>query len=134
MKKIDPMRVSQSISKNMMKDLKKDDYGNSDPTNAPSDIKLANRDTEIMIGEDNNQDEAPPSNTKDKEKEKEEKEKEKEPDLSMIERTEGIAAKGEILGEKKSQAVKRNTTDENGKDEIRKDTTNAGPMGLDPNA
>jgi hypothetical protein len=54
MKKIDPMRVSQSISKNMMKDLKKDDYGNSDPANAPADIKLANRDTEIMIGEDNN--------------------------------------------------------------------------------
>ena len=125
MKKIDPMRVSQSISKNMMKDLKKDDYGNSDPANAPSDIKLANRDQEIMIGEDNNQDEAPPSESKNKEKE------EKEPDMSMIEKTDAVVA-GEILGEKKSQAVKR--PDGNGKDEIRKDTTGAGPMGLDPNA
>jgi hypothetical protein len=61
MKKIDPMRVSQSISKNMMKELKKDDYGNSDPANAPSDIKLVNRDQEIMIGEDNNHDDAPSS-------------------------------------------------------------------------
>ena len=34
-----------------MKDLKKDDYGGTD--NAPADIKLANRDQEIMIGEDN---------------------------------------------------------------------------------
>ena len=125
MKKIDPMRVSQSISKNMMKDLKKDDYGNSDPANAPSDIKLANRDQEIMIGEDNNQDEAPPSESKNKEKE------EKEPDMSMIEKTDAVVA-GEILGEKKSQAVKR--PDGNGKDEIRKDTTGAGPMGLGPNA
>ena len=54
MKKIDPMRVSQSISKNMMKDLKKDDYGGTDT--APADIKLANRDQEIMIGEDNQDD------------------------------------------------------------------------------
>jgi hypothetical protein len=36
----------------------------------------------------------------------------------------------DILGEKKSSAMKR---PEN-KDEIRKDTTNTGPMGLDPNA
>jgi hypothetical protein len=48
----------------MMKDLKKDDYGNSDTANAPVDIKLANRDTEIMIGEDNNHDDVPKADPK----------------------------------------------------------------------
>lgn len=53
MKKIDPLRVSQSISKNMMKDLNKDAYGNKE---APMDMKLANRDQEILIGNDNDGD------------------------------------------------------------------------------
>lgn len=53
MKKVDPLRVSQSISKNMMKDLNKDAYGNKE---APMDIKLANRDQEILIGNDNDGD------------------------------------------------------------------------------
>ena len=39
------MRVSQSISKNMLKDMQKDDYAAGDP--APTDINLENRDQEI---------------------------------------------------------------------------------------
>lgn len=42
-KKVDPLRVSQSISKNMMKELK-DGYGNDDPSQAPKDINLLNKD------------------------------------------------------------------------------------------
>lgn len=55
MKKIDPLRVSQSISKNMMKELNKDAYGGGD-REAPMDIKLANRDQEILMGQDNDGD------------------------------------------------------------------------------
>jgi len=47
-KKIDPLRVSQSISKNMMKEINKDEYGAG--TKVPTDINLANRDQEITIG------------------------------------------------------------------------------------
>jgi len=49
MKKIDPLRVSQSISRSMMKDINQENYGGSEP----EDIKLANRDQEIHIGADN---------------------------------------------------------------------------------
>ena len=49
--KYEALEKDSRVCKN---DLKKDDYGNGDPANAPSDIKLANRDQEIMIGEDNN--------------------------------------------------------------------------------
>ena len=49
-KKIDPMRVSQSISKNMLKDMKKDAYGADESASAPADISLANRDQEIQFG------------------------------------------------------------------------------------
>jgi len=49
-KKIDPLRVSQSISKNMMKDMKKDAYGADESASAPADISLANRDQEIQFG------------------------------------------------------------------------------------
>jgi len=49
MKKIDPLRVSQSISKNMMKDLNKDAYGGNNK-DAPIDFNLINRDQEILIG------------------------------------------------------------------------------------
>ena len=37
-KKIDPLRVSQSISKNMMKEINKDEYGAG--TKVPTDINL----------------------------------------------------------------------------------------------
>jgi hypothetical protein len=50
--------------------------------------------------------------------------------MSMIEKTDVNTTQGEILGEKKSRSVKR--PESNSKDEIRKDTTGAGPMGLDP--
>jgi len=43
-KKIDPLRVSQSISRNMMKDLNKDNYGKVADKEVPADISLANRD------------------------------------------------------------------------------------------
>ena len=46
-KKIDPMRVSQSISKNMLKDMQKDDYAAGDPNAMATDINLENRDQEI---------------------------------------------------------------------------------------
>jgi len=51
-RKIDPLRVSQSISRNMMKDLTKDAYGGND-RDLPMDINLLNKDQEIMFGEDN---------------------------------------------------------------------------------
>lgn len=51
MKKIDPLRVSQSISKNMMKDLNNESYRAGDQK--AMDIKLANRDQEILLGPDN---------------------------------------------------------------------------------
>lgn len=47
-KKIDPLRVSQSISKNMMKDINKDGYG---VEKEAKDFNLANRDQEIIIGD-----------------------------------------------------------------------------------
>jgi hypothetical protein len=49
-KKVDPLRVSQSISKNMLRDMKKDAYGADDPAAAPADMSLANRDQEIQFG------------------------------------------------------------------------------------
>lgn len=54
-KKVDPLRVSQSISKNMMKELNKDEYGKDDPK-AVEDINLANRDQEIQFGDDAKED------------------------------------------------------------------------------
>lgn len=104
MKKIDPLRVSQSISKNMMKDLKKDDYGGTD--NAPADIKLANRDQEIMIGEDNNQDDGPQvADNKGKTEQLD-----KDPEMEKIEQ-QTEQAPANILGAKKSQAKKRDNPD-----------------------
>lgn len=46
LKKVDAMRVSQSISRNMIKDLNKDAYLNDDinPSNIIADMNLANRD------------------------------------------------------------------------------------------
>lgn len=41
-KRVDPLRVSQSISKNMMKDINKDAYAND--AQQPNDINLENRD------------------------------------------------------------------------------------------
>lgn len=41
-KKVDPLRVSQSISKNMIKDINKDAYAND--SNQVNDINLENRD------------------------------------------------------------------------------------------
>ena len=72
-KKVDPLRVSQSISKNMMKDLNKDAYatGNKNDT----DIKLANKDTEIQFGQ---------------EEEGEVKEKEPKIDLHTIDKNEVV--------------------------------------------
>lgn len=51
-KKVDPLRVSQSISKNMMKSLNKDGYANEKDKKEPLDIKLTNRDQEINFGLD----------------------------------------------------------------------------------
>ena len=57
--------VSQSISKNMLKDINKDGYANDDPSTVPSDIKLANRDQEIDFGDDDNEkDSAPAASSK----------------------------------------------------------------------
>ena len=50
-KKVDPLRLSQSISKNMMKDINKDAYAKEEPV--PTDMNLANRDQEIIFGADN---------------------------------------------------------------------------------
>lgn len=50
-KKIDPLRVSQSISKNM---LNKDAYATG--KDAESDIKLTNKDMEIHFGQDDEND------------------------------------------------------------------------------
>jgi serine/threonine-protein kinase ULK4 len=50
MRKIDPMRVSQSISKNMLKEMNKDAYGGDKNV---KDITLVNRDQEILMGLDN---------------------------------------------------------------------------------
>lgn len=49
-KRVDPLRVSQSISKNMMKDINKDAYTND--TQQPSDLNLENRDQEIQFGQE----------------------------------------------------------------------------------
>ena len=117
-KKIDPLRVSQSISKNMMKDLNKDGYGGE---KEPKDFNLINRDQEITIGEN-----------KDDNVEKDQKSIPGE-DLSLIEKTEIEGAKGgAILGDKNKAATQKQRPGQ--QDEIRKDTTNVGPMGLDPNA
>lgn len=50
-KKVDALRVSQSIGRNMMKDLK-EGYGanGADANGDPIDINLANRDQEIHFG------------------------------------------------------------------------------------
>jgi len=45
-RRVDPLRVSQSISKNMLKDMNKDAYAD-DPNAAATDINLENRDQEI---------------------------------------------------------------------------------------
>ena len=123
-KKIDPLRVSQSISKNMMKDLNKDNYGGHDK-DIPKDVNLANRDQEILIGGDI--------------EEKMPNKKYKESDLQTIDKNEIIsdikdsnkAKTGGILGDKKAGKEKRVVGDDN---EIKKDTTSTQPMGLDPNA
>lgn len=57
MKKIDPLRVSQSISRNMIKDLNKETYGGE--KDVPIDMKLKNRDQEILMGQDNDGDITP---------------------------------------------------------------------------
>jgi hypothetical protein len=108
-KKIDPMRVSQSISKNMMKDQNKDGYGGE---KAPMDINLVNRDQEIIIGENND--------------DLDEKELKSIPgdDLNFVEKTEIEGAKGgNILGDKAKTVPQKVRPGHN--DEIRKDTTNA---------
>lgn len=129
MKKIDPLRVSQSISKNMMKDLNKDAYGEKE---APADIKLANRDQEILLGQDNDGDAVP-----DKEALKKVKDNE---NLQTIDKNEIVDIKenkkdGSILQDKKASAPgsKAQATRAE-KSDIKKDNTNAQPMGLDPNS
>jgi hypothetical protein len=54
------MRVSQSISKNMLKDMNKDNYAGSSSALPPSDINLKNRDQEIQFGggDENDNDES----------------------------------------------------------------------------
>lgn len=92
-KKIDPLRVSQSISKNMMKDLNKDGYGGEKEA---KDFNLANRDTEIIIGEN-----------KDDPVEKDSKNLPGE-DMSLIEKTDIELAKGAaILGDKSKAASQK---------------------------
>jgi len=56
------LRVSQSISKNMLKDMNKDAYGHDDPNAAVTDINLENRDQEIHFGEENDKDGDPVMN------------------------------------------------------------------------
>lgn len=128
-KKIDPLRVSQSISKNMLKDMNKDAYGGNEASAAPADISLKNRDQEIQFagGEDNDNDPA----EKEVLKKKMGGGVEKESDLQTIEKNEPVSVKESKKNEKPKGRPKNNDNNDNG---IKKDTTNVGPMGLDPNA
>ena len=100
-----------------MKDMNKDGYGGEKEA---KDFNLANRDTEIIIGE--NKDDPVENDSKNTPGE----------DLSLIEKIDIEAAKGgAILNDKSKAAAQKKRPDQ---DEIRKDTTGAGPMGLDPNA
>lgn len=82
---------------------------------------MVNRDQEIIIGE----------NKDDPEDENESKNFAGE-DFSLVEKTEIEGAKGmNILGDKTKGAQKQRPGKQ---DEIRKDMTDTGPMGLDPNA
>lgn len=133
-KKVDALRVSQSIGRNMMKDLKEGYGANGADVNGDNlDINLANRDQEIHFGGE--PDEA--RNTKGAKmndlEERKAGEKAGGADLATIDKNEIVDIKEKaddknILRDPKSQGGKR------APDAIRKDTTNAAPMGLDPNA
>lgn len=118
----------------MMKDINKEAYNND--TKEPADINLENRDQEIEFAQEPESSEVKPeagAKPGPKMGGMIEQKDDLGPDLN--ENVEIKAPKGNqnILGEKnqKSQSVKRGQEVPN---EIRKDTTNAGPMGLDPNA
>lgn len=137
-KKVDPLRVSQSISKNMMKSLNKDGYANEKDNKAPLDINLTNRDQEINFGLDVDED--------NKAEEKKQATKAPDPtakDLETIEKDEIVDINDAALAKNTGALDAKITTNKarkvpTGKEDdgngIRKDTTNVGPMGLDPNA
>jgi len=111
----------------MMKDLNKDAYAASDK-DAPMDIKLANRDTEINMG--------PETYPEKEEKEKESKRGKENDSMITIDKNEIVDIQenkkdGSILQDKKAGSKMQNTR--NDKSEIKKDTTSTQPMGLDPN-
>jgi hypothetical protein len=96
-KKVDPLRVSQSISKNMMKDLNKDGYGGEKEA---KDFNLVNRDQEIIIGE--NKEDAIEKDSKNTPGD----------DLSLVEKIDIEGAKGgSILGDKSKAATQKKRPD-----------------------
>lgn len=115
--KVDPLRVSRSISKNM---LKTDGYG--DNQGATEDIKLANRDTEIHFNAAND---AEPKNAIEELARVDDK-KVAGDELEVKEPKSGVESA--ILAKPKTGQSKR---DDN---TIRKDETTTKAMGLDPNA
>lgn len=91
----------------------------------PSDINLVSRDQEIQLGAEND---SAPNDIK----------KPKESELQTIEKNEIVdineTQKEKILGDARGKSQGQKRAEKPDPNAIKKDTTNAQPMGLDPNA